>query len=66
MRPSLKNYADNLNAKATARRPAASRQSVKARHGVASVVARRHGNNPLIAPFIMVFTVVLAFFAGYV
>ncbi|WLG51415.1 MULTISPECIES: hypothetical protein [Pseudomonas] len=55
-----------MNAKATARRTAASRQSVKARHGVASVVARSHGNNPLIAPFITVFTVVLAFFAGYV
>ncbi|WP_426201627.1 hypothetical protein [Pseudomonas sp. TWP3-1] len=41
-------------------------RSVKAQHGVASVVARAHRNNPLIAPFIMVYATVLAFFAGCV
>ncbi len=41
-------------------------RSVKARRGRASVVAPAFGNNPLIAPFIMVFAAVLAFFAGCV
>ncbi len=40
--------------------------SVKAQHGVASVVAPAAGNNLPIAPFIMVFATVLAFFAGCV
>ncbi len=40
--------------------------SVKAQHGVASVVAPAAGNNLPIAPFIMVFAAVLAFFAGCV
>jgi hypothetical protein len=61
MRPSLKNYADNLSAKATAR--------LIQRQGavwVASVVVRNDRNNPVITPFIMVFTAVLAFFASCV
>jgi hypothetical protein len=33
---------------------------------VASVVARSFRNNPVIAPFIMVFTAVLAFFVSCV
>jgi hypothetical protein len=61
MRPSLKNYADNLSAKATAR--PTQRQGAA---WLASVVVATFGNNPLIAPFIMVFTAVLAFFAGCV
>jgi hypothetical protein len=41
-------------------------QSVKAGHRVASVVVPAGGNNPVIAPFITLFTPVLVFFAGYV
>jgi hypothetical protein len=33
---------------------------------LASLIVAKHGNNPVIAPFIMVFTAVLAFFASYV
>jgi hypothetical protein len=61
MRRSLKNYADNLSAKGTA-------QPAQRQGGawVASVVGHLHGNNPVITPFIMVFTAVLAFFASCV
>jgi hypothetical protein len=50
-----------LSAKATAR--PTQRQGAA---WLASVVVATFGNNPLIAPFIMVFTTVLAFFAGCV
>jgi hypothetical protein len=36
------------------------------RRGVASVVARTHGNNPVYAPFITPFAVAMAFCGGYV
>jgi hypothetical protein len=41
-------------------------QSVKAGHRVSSVVAPACGNNPVIAPFITLFTPVLAFFVSSV